>query len=355
MQILTDQSLQQCNTMAVPCRAAGLVRVHDDDELEALLEALHHDWQGRPRLLLGGGSNVLLLDDFDGLVIQPADTSIQLLEDDGNQLLCRIGAGHNWHDLVCWSVARGLYGLENLALIPGLTGAAPMQNIGAYGAEFSRSCVQVEVCNLACGERFKLDHAECRFAYRDSIFKSDQARDWMITAVTIQLYRKAQPMLDYPGLRQELQTLAQGADDRPTPTVIAMAVANIRRRKLPDPAVLGNCGSFFKNPIITETAAQELLAQHPQLPHWSLDNTAPRQCKLSAAWLIEQCGWKGHRQGAAGVHAQHALVLVNHGGASGKAIWQLACAIRDSVAEKFDLVLEPEPVIIPMQTITQHG
>jgi len=350
MPISSEQSLLGGNTMALPCRAAGLITLHDEHDLEQLLDALHGAWRQRPRLILGGGSNVLLLEDFPGLVIHPGNAQIELLHDDGKAVLVRVGAGCDWQQLVEWSVQRGLYGVENLALIPGLTGAAPIQNIGAYGVEFSRCCEQVEVCDLDSGKRFALARNDCEFAYRHSVFKTARAASWLITAVTLRLQHQAQPVLDYPGLIAELQRHCEPSrHSRPISSArIAAAVARIRQRKLPDPKQLGNCGSFFKNPVIETDRLQSLLNQHPHMPHWPLPD-AHVHCKLSAAWLIEQCGWKGHRRGAAGVHAHHALVLVNHGGASGRDIWQLACDIRDSVSQRFELVLEPEPVIIPKQ------
>jgi len=335
--------------MALPGRAAGFVTLRDDDDLNPLLDALHGAWRAAPRLILGGGSNVLLLEDFPGLVIHPGDRRITILADNDDEVLIRVGAGCDWHELVQWSVARALYGLENLALIPGLCGAAPIQNIGAYGAEFSDVCDQVEVCDLASGKRFVLARDDCAFAYRHSIFKTSRAGNWLVTAITLRLQHQAEPVLDYPGLREELECSQQtAATDRPlSSATIAAAVTRIRQRKLPDPAILGNCGSFFKNPLVNKEQLQHLQAEHADIPHWTVTDDNRPQHKLSAAWLIEQCGWKGHRQGAAGVHEQHALVLVNHGSASGAEIWRLACAIRDSVSQRFGLVLEPEPVIIP--------
>ena len=333
--------------MGLPCRAAGFISLYEDRDLHGLLAALQDEWRQQPRLILGGGSNVLLLEDFPGLVIHPANEQIELHDDSGNEVLIRVAAGCNWQQLVQWSVARGLYGLENLALIPGLCGAAPIQNIGAYGAEFSNVCTQVEVCDLATGKRFALQRSDCGFAYRHSIFKTPTARDWLVTAITLRLRHQAEPMLSYPGLLDELsQSVTTGTSF--SPAQIAAAVTRMRQRKLPDPALLGNCGSFFKNPQVEPEQLQALLLQHPDMPHWPASDDQ-QGTKLSAAWLIEQCGWRGHRCGAAGVHAQHALVLINHGGASGQDIWRLACDIRASVEQRFGLVLEPEPVIIPNQ------
>lgn len=356
MPVIANYSLQAHNTMALPCRASGFITLRDDHDLDVLLEALHGQWRAQPLLILGGGSNVLLLEDFPGLVVHPGQRDIQLLADHDNEVLLRVGAGRNWHDLVEWSVARGYHGLQNMALIPGLCGAAPIQNIGAYGVEFSHCCVQVELCDLASGNHFTLPRDDCEFHYRHSIFKTPRARNWLVTAITLRLQHHAEPKLDYPGLREALQQ--QDLGDRSTtdstsahsPAAIAAAVCRLRRSKLPDPAQLGNCGSFFKNPVVDAQQLHSLLAKAPQMPHWPVaDSGAPGHSKLSAGWLIEQCGWKGHRRGAAGVHSRHALVLVNHGGASGSDIWQLARDIRDSVAERFGLVLEPEPVIIPTQ------
>jgi UDP-N-acetylmuramate dehydrogenase len=257
----------------------------------------------------------------------------------------RVEAGHGWDALVNWSLAEGLAGLENLALIPGTVGAAPIQNIGAYGVEVREHVHVVEAFDRVRGEIVRLTRGDCKFAYRDSIFKRAPDR-YVVIAVEFELSRGLQFRLDYAGLADEL--LAMGIDaaalDGVRPSQVAEAVCRIRRRKLPDPAVLGNAGSFFKNPIVPAARAEALKAAHAALPVFRGNDDASR--KLSAAWLIDACGWKGFREGDAGVAASHALVLVNHGQASGAQLLDLARRIAASVHERFGVALEPEPRII---------
>ena len=253
----------------------------------------------------------------------------------------RADAGASWDGFVRWSLAQGLAGLENLALIPGTVGAAPIQNIGAYGVEVRERIHAVEAFERATGEVRRLAPAACAFGYRDSLFKREPDR-YVVTAVEFELPRAAPPRLDYAGIGDELA--AMGLAGTPSPTQVADAVSRIRRRKLPDPAVLGNAGSFFKNPIVPAAQAEALQAAHASLPVFRGDADATR--KLSAAWLIEQCGWKGHRDGGAGVAASHALVLVNHGGATGAQLLDLARRIAASVQARFGVAIEPEPRIV---------
>jgi UDP-N-acetylmuramate dehydrogenase len=245
-----------------------------------------------------------------------------------------------WHDFVLWTLSRGLCGLENLALIPGTVGAAPIQNIGAYGVEVRERIHAVEAFDRSNGAMARLDNAACNFAYRDSLFKRDPER-YVVTAVEFALPRTPSLRVDYAGLGEELA--AMGVSD-PTPSQVADAVIRIRRRKLPDPAVLGNAGSFFKNPIVPVAQAEALQAEHPSLPVFRGSSEDTR--KLSAAWLIDQCGWKGHREGDAGVAPSHALVLVNHGNATGAQLLDLARRIAGSVRERFGVAIEPEPRIV---------
>jgi len=293
-----------------------------------------------PVLVLGGGSNLLFAGDAPGTVLALGGQQIRIVEDDGQRAVVRADAGVEWHALVLWTLGHGLAGLENLALIPGTVGAAPIQNIGAYGVEVREHLHVVEAFDRSSGEMARLDRAACAFAYRDSLFKRAPDR-YVVTAVEFELGRDAQPRLDYAGLGDELHAMGI---DAPRASQVAEAVCRIRRRKLPDPAVLGNAGSFFKNPIVPSAQAEALKATHASLPMFAGSDEATR--KLSAAWLIDACGWKGFREGDAGVAASHALVLVNHGHASGAQLLDLARRIAASVHERFGVALEPEPRII---------
>ncbi|QBB71302.1 UDP-N-acetylmuramate dehydrogenase [Pseudolysobacter antarcticus] len=333
-----DVSLKARNTFGVDARAAVLARVADIGALQTLLA--QKQFANLPRLILGGGSNILFTRDFDGLVLLPEFRGMAITHESGDLVHVRAGAGESWDALVRWSLAQGLCGLENLALIPGHVGAAPIQNIGAYGIEFAEVCAAVEIHDVAIGTTRWLSREQCGFGYRHSIFKMPEAANWIVTAVDILLTRQAQLRLDYAGLREQLQ--AQNIDT-PTAADVADAVTQLRLRKLPNPALIGNAGSFFKNPIVMNTVAKQLQLKHPTLPTWP---TPDGLSKLSAAWLIESCGFKGLRDGDAGVSSQHALVLVNHGAASGAQLWALAQRIQASVRQHYDVLLLPEPMVI---------
>ncbi|HET6395854.1 MAG TPA: UDP-N-acetylmuramate dehydrogenase [Pseudoxanthomonas sp.] len=333
-----DADLSARNTFRVAARAPWLLEVHD---LSTLPEALDlQQVRGLPLLVLGGGSNLLFAGDAPGAVLALRAAGIAVAGERGDCVTVRAEAGADWHGLVAWSLERGLCGLENLALIPGSVGAAPIQNIGAYGVEVGERIVAVEAWDRQAGYRVRLDRAACGFGYRDSVFKRQPGR-WIVTAVELELARQARPRLDYAGIGEELAAMGVHA---PTARDVAEAVIRIRRRKLPDPAVTGNAGSFFKNPIVPAAQAQALQAAHPGLPAFPGDGDGTR--KLSAAWLIDACGWKGARDGDAGVSAAHALVLVNHGGASGMQLLDLARRIAASVRERFGVALEPEPRLV---------
>jgi len=334
-----DARLDARNSFGVAARAPLLVEVGDAAALPAALAdpAL----RGRGLLVLGGGSNLLFAGDAPGVVLALDTRGMQVLADHGDSAIVRADAGAPWDGFVRWTLAQGLCGLENLALIPGTVGAAPIQNIGAYGVEVRERIHAVEAFERASGELHRLAPAACAFAYRDSLFKREPDR-YVVLAVEFALPRAAAPRLDYAGIGEEL--LAMGVTDAPSAAQVADAVTRIRRRKLPDPAVLGNAGSFFKNPILPAAQAAALQAAHATLPVFRGDGDATR--KLSAAWLIEQCGWKGHRDGDAGVSANHALVLVNHGGASGAQLLALARRIAASVQARFGVAIEPEPRIV---------
>ncbi len=340
--IVEDARLDARNTFGVAATAPMLVEVNDSGALPELFGyAMLRDG---PVLVLGGGSNLLFAGDPAGAVLALTAQRIGMVDDDGKTATVRADAGVNWHDLVLWTLGRGLCGLENLALIPGTVGAAPIQNIGAYGVEVCDCIHVVEAFDRRSGMLVRLDREACAFAYRDSLFKRDPDH-YVVTAVEFALSRTPALKLDYAGIVEELQAMGITA---PRASQVAEAVIRIRQRKLPDPNVLGNAGSFFKNPIVPADVAEALRARHPSMPAFAGADTGTR--KLSAAWLIDQCGWKGHRdqdgEGDAGVAESHALVLVNHGHASGAQLLDLARRIAASVQARFGVAIEPEPRII---------
>jgi UDP-N-acetylmuramate dehydrogenase len=336
--LIENARLDARNTFGVAARAALLVDVSD---VAALPELFAYPMlRDGPLLVLGGGSNLLFAADPPGAVLSLSSQAIRIVDEDATHAIVRADAGVDWHALVLWTLGHGLSGLENLALIPGTVGAAPIQNIGAYGAEVGECIDRVETFERATGHTARLSRADCAFAYRDSLFKRDPDR-YLVTAVDFRLSRTANPRLDYAGLREELAAMGVAV---PTSSQVAEAVCRIRRRKLPDPAVLGNAGSFFKNPLVGRAVAERLQADHPTLPMFVAAD--PELRKLSAAWLIDACGWKGFREGDAGVSATHALVLVNHGTATGAQLLAVARRIADSVRERFDVLLEPEPRLV---------
>ena len=337
--LVENARLDGRNTFGVAARAPMLVEVTDSAALPELFA--YAMLREQPVLVLGGGSNLLFAGDAPGAVLSLAAQRIDIIDDDGNVVIVRADAGVGWHDFVLWTLGHGLCGLENLALIPGTVGASPIQNIGAYGMEVRERIRAVHAFDRRDGGFVKIDASDCAFAYRDSLFKHDPDR-YVVTAVDFALPRTRELRLDYAGIGEELR--AMGIDGTPRASQVAEAVIRIRRRKLPDPAVLGNAGSFFKNPIVPAAIAADLQSAYPAMPLFrgSSDDTR----KLSAAWLIDQCGWKGHRDGDAGVSAEHALVLVNHGHATGLQLLELARRIAASVQARFGIDIEPEPRII---------
>ncbi|MGH8115805.1 MAG: UDP-N-acetylmuramate dehydrogenase [Rhodanobacteraceae bacterium] len=329
--------LRARNTLRVDAHAAWLAEVHDTASIPALLA--HPALRNGPPLLLGEGSNVLFVDDFPGAVVTLKTRSVEELEGDGDTVRLRVAAGEHWDDLVRWALAHGHPGLENLILIPGSVGAAPMQNIGAYGVEVGEFIESVEAYDVATHEPIRFAHDDCAFGYRDSVFKRHPDR-WLITAISLRLPRAWTPRVGYAGLAGELERVGIA---RPAPIHVAEAVVALRTRKLPDPAVIANAGSFFKNPIVPAAQAAALRTKHPRLPAWPVSTGSS---KLSAAWLIESCGFKGLREGDAGISNRHALVLVNHGRASGAQLWALVGSVRAGVQARFGIALEPEPRVI---------
>lgn len=337
--IASDVRLQERNTFHVDVTARHVATLHDAAALPALM--LAPQLRDLPLLVLGEGSNVLLVGErFEGTVVHLACAGARILEESAGFAVVRAEAGVQWDPFVDWTLVRGLYGLENLALIPGHCGAAPIQNIGAYGVEISESIVTVEAYDRSTGQLCRLSNAACAFGYRDSRFKREPER-WIVTAIELRLQRHDAPNLAYGGIAEELAAMGNMPH---TAVNVAAAVRRIRRRKLPDPSVIGNAGSFFKNPIVATTTAAELKKRHPAMPVFPGADPATR--KLSAAWLIEQAGWRGFRDGDAGVAAQHALVLVNHGQATGAQLLALARRIAASAVECYGISLEPEPRII---------
>jgi UDP-N-acetylmuramate dehydrogenase len=335
--LLENASLRDRNTLRVDAHAAWLAEIQDADAIPDLLA--HPALHGKPLLLLGEGSNVLFTGDYNGAIATMATRGVAVLDGDDTCTRIRVVAGEHWDDFVRWTLGEGHAGLENLILIPGSVGAAPMQNIGAYGVEAGGFIESVEAFDLHERGFVRFDNARCEFGYRDSFFKRHPDR-WLITAVTFRLPRAWTPRIEYSGVQDELKHMGI---EHPAPIHVADAVAALRTRKLPDPRVIGNAGSFFKNPVVPAAEAGRLRAEHPQLPCWPASRGTT---KLSAAWLIEAGGFKGAREGDAGISNRHALVLVNHGHASGAQLWALAQRVREGVHARFGVTLEPEPRII---------
>jgi UDP-N-acetylmuramate dehydrogenase len=331
------------NSFGVKAHARREIALTSADQLEGLPGAVGSE----AVLILGGASNVLFRGDFEGTVIRNRLTGISTRElPIANQVLVRCAAGEPWAGFVDVMVAQGLWGLENLSLIPGCVGASPIQNIGAYGVEVCDRFFQLKAFHIRTGETKVFNKAGCRFAYRDSVFKDPEMRDWLIVEVSFVLDTDPKPTLHYGDLK--IRSLVHARSDKrtdPNLADIAQAVKDIRRSKLPDPSVLGNAGSFFKNPIVHQRVIEGLTSEFPGLPVYALAERSDAQ-KVSAGWLIDQCGWKGHRRGDAGVHQDHALVLVNYGNATGEQIWALASDIQASVQERFGILIEPEPILL---------
>ena len=333
-------SLDHLNTLRVAARADRLASAETEADLRRIVLAAKAGQQ--PLLVLGGGSNVVLRPHVPGTVclMRMRGVSVEALGQD--QFAVTAAAGEAWHALVRYCLGRGLFGLENLALIPGSVGAAPLQNIGAYGVELADLLVNLRAMDTTTGEIRQFDRAQCQFGYRDSIFKSSESGRYVIVAVTLQLSTRPQAIVDYPDVRTELQRLGYTSC---TPGQVAEAVIRVRRRKLPDPRRVGNVGSFFKNPIVTAEQIDHLRGEVADLVvhEASEAHAAARRFKLSAAQLIDRAGWKGTRRGKVGVWPRQPLVLVNLGGGSGAEFLALAGEIRAAVLDRFDATLELEP------------
>jgi UDP-N-acetylmuramate dehydrogenase len=334
LQIRREVSLKPFNSFGVDVKARLFAEAHSDAQVrEAQTYATEH---GVALLVIGGGSNLLLTGDIDALVLRMASQGVRLLSDDGERLVVEAEAGEPWHPFVQYTLAQGWAGLENLSLIPGTVGAAPMQNIGAYGVEIKDVFAGLTALDRQTGELREFTLEQCRFAYRDSVFKQ-QAGRWLILRVRFALSRAAHLHLEYGPVRQRLTE--QGIDQA-TPTDVSRAICSIRSEKLPDPAVLGNAGSFFKNPLVPAAQVAQLKVQYPDLVAYPQPQG---QMKIAAGWLIERAGWKGFREGDAGIHKMQALVLVNYGNATGLQLLDLALRIQKDIAERFQVDLEMEP------------
>jgi UDP-N-acetylmuramate dehydrogenase len=331
-------SLQALNSFGIAARAENFLKIEHAGQLVQL--RLDDELSTLPRLLLGGGSNLVLSDLVPGLVTQIALMGKQVMSEDATHVYVRAEAGEKWHDFVLWALQQGLGGLENLSLIPGTVGAAPIQNIGAYGVEMQDHFHQLSAFDFLTGEIVTLGKIDCQFAYRDSIFKHAYKDRMVILSVTFALPKAWQACLNYGDVAQ---LLASRGVTQPRPTDVSDAIIFIRQSKLPDPAVIGNAGSFFKNPMVTGERRDALLASFPGMVSYSQSGG---QYKLAAGWLIEQCGWKGKSLGHVGVYPKQALVLVNLGGATGAEVRALAQQIQADVLAKFGVILEVEPVFI---------
>jgi UDP-N-acetylmuramate dehydrogenase len=327
-------SLRGRNSFGVDQRASRLVEFETAEDLRTFFAAgIPGRWT-----VLAGGNNILFTEDYDGVLLTPAARQIALVSDDGDEVRLRVDAGVEWDDLVEWAVQRGLWGIENLSLIPGKAGAAPVQNIGAYGCEAKDAIRRVEMYCVETGTVLTLDAAHCGFGYRESVFKHDLKGRVIITAVEIALSHTPRPRLGYGDVEREVE--ARGGA---TLRNIREAICSIRRAKLPDPAVLGNAGSFFKNPVVEASVAENLLKAYPEMPHYP----APEgRVKLAAGWLIDRAGMKGHRAGNVGVHERQALVIVNHGGATGGEVIAFARTVQARVREKFGIEIDTEVNIL---------
>jgi UDP-N-acetylmuramate dehydrogenase len=335
MNITHNISLKPYNTFGIDVAAKDFSAFHSPEELDELIRHV-----GKSHfMILGGGSNVLLTKDYDGYVLKNDIPGIDIVHEDDHHVYVKAGAGENWHQFVLFCIERDLAGVENLSLIPGNVGASPMQNIGAYGVEIKDVFHDLEAFNIRNRKIVTFTHSDCQFGYRESVFKNRHKGEYVILSVTYRLNKVPHYNTSYGAVEQELQRMSEGVSIQ----TISRAVINIRSSKLPDPAYVGNAGSFFKNPTIPVKQFESIKKEHPGVPAYPQEHGL---VKVAAGWLIEQCGWKGYRKGDAGVHEKQALVLVNHGNASGKEIYELSEEVRKSVVKKFGINLEREVNVI---------
>ena len=333
MKVFKDYPLLLHNTFGMDVKAALFIEYGSVEELKEVLrmpEVKEGRW-----LHIGGGSNLLFTGDYPGAVLHSAIKGHEIVKENGEEVIVRVGAGEVWDDFVAYTVAQGWYGAENLSLIPGEVGASAVQNIGAYGVEAKDLITEVEAVDVNTGEERVFKNEECGYAYRESVFKLSLKRRYVLTQVSFRLKKTPSYQLDYGNVRTELEKRGCGL----TLENVRQTIIDIRNAKLPDPKIQGNAGSFFMNPMVSRSQFEALLAQYPQMPHYEVD---ARRVKIPAAWMIDQCGWKGKQLGRAGVHDKQALVLVNLGGATGKEIIRLSEEIQKSVFDKFGVCISPE-------------
>ncbi|MBK9730644.1 MAG: UDP-N-acetylmuramate dehydrogenase [Chitinophagaceae bacterium] len=338
MKIETNKSLQSYNTFGIAVTAKYFAEITSTEEFKALVS--DPEFKNENKLILGGGSNILFTKNFDGLVIKNSIAGINVVKEDIYHTWVKAGAGEPWHPLVLFCVAHNLAGIENLSLIPGCVGAGPMQNIGAYGVEIKDTCEEVEAMNMLTGEKRIFSNADCEFGYRESVFKHKLKDQFLITAVTLRLNKIFKPHINYGDIKRTLEEMRV---NEITIKAVSDAVIKIRSTKLPDPKVIGNAGSFFKNPVVSKKQFNALIAKNPLMPNYPQKGG---EMKIPAGWLIEQCGWKGKVVGHTGAHKSQALVLVNYGDATGDEIYNLALDIQKSVLEKFGIEITPEVNLI---------
>jgi UDP-N-acetylmuramate dehydrogenase len=341
MEISSQASLRQFNTFGVASYAAHFAEITSTEQLKAALE--FGDSKNLPIQILGGGSNVLFVHDYPGLVIRIASSGCEEISADGE---IKVAAGENWHDLVSNCLRSGLHGFENLALIPGTVGGAPIQNIGAYGVEIGKFISEVEFLDLETGKIRLFSREECEFGYRDSIFKNQLSNQIVVLSVSFHLNQSKSPNINYPSLNAAIEAKLMKASSGVgvTSELVFDTVCKIRRARLPDPALIGNAGSFFKNPVVSQVKHDQLRVQFPDLPSFPTSDT--ELVKIPAAWLLDQAGWRGRSRGEAAVHKDHALVLVNSGEATGEDIFLLAQEMSQSILDVYGIALETEVRII---------
>ena len=335
--ILQNYCLKNYNTFGIAAKAKYFASFSSEAELTALLK--NNICKTEPLFILGGGSNILLTQDFEGIVLANNIKGIDVISEDEESTSIAVGAGEVWHDFVLWSIKQNLSGIENLALIPGLVGASPMQNIGAYGVEVKDVITRVNYIEIRSGNKKSFTNSECNFGYRNSIFKEELRGKVVITKVVYKLSKTPLKNIKYGAITEELKRLKK----EPSPGSIARAVINIRSSKLPDPKVLGNSGSFFKNPIIETSQFEEMKKEFPEMVGYTISE---KKTKIAAGWLIDNAGLKGYRKADAGVHKKQALVLVNYGNATGTEIINLAKEVQQKVKEKYGISIEPEVNIL---------
>ncbi len=338
MHIESGVSLKAYNSFGLPAVAHTMVRIAGDADVRRVVD--HPTLGVAPKFILGGGSNIILTRDMPQVVLKVEVMGRRLVEERADAWIMEAGAGESWHDVVMWSMAHGYPGLENLALIPGTVGASPVQNIGAYGVELQDRFESLDAVDLRTGLTATLNPQQCAFGYRDSVFKRSLAGRVVITRVRLRLPKPWQPVLGYLELERKVAETGTAQPDAPQ---IADWVIAIRRAKLPDPAVIGNAGSFFKNPVVTPEQCRDIIGRDPEVVHYPLPDGS---MKLAAGWMIDACGWKGKTVGQAGVYEKQALVLVNRGEAIGSEVMTLAKAIQESVYGRFGIRLETEPVVV---------